>query len=155
MAIRAEKPVTHTNVMLVQRFFDELVNGGNADVAEELLAEDYVRHDPATPEGQYGPAEFVRFVEGVRASFPDMEVTVDEIFAADDRVVVRATERGTHEGPFAGLEPTGESFEIDGIVIHRCEGGKIAETWACWDRLGMMRQLDAIPSNSRAASERS
>ena len=140
---------TTENEELVRRFVDEIVNGGNYDLAEELFAETYERHDPTMGEvdGERGPAAFVGAVEPMRAAFPDLEMTVEHVIAADDTVAFRAIERGTHEGEFMGIEPTGAEVEVAGIAIHRIEDGKVAETWAVWDVFGLLTQLGALPDS--------
>lgn len=132
---------TATNETVVRRFFAELVGNGDLVVADEILAPDYVRHDPASPD-VFGPEGFKAFISEVRRAFPDLAVEIHDLIATDDRVVVRATERGTHEGWWADYEPTGQHIEVDGIVIHRLEDGRIAETWAVWDTACMETQLE-------------
>ncbi|KTG10256.1 hypothetical protein AUR64_11785 [Haloprofundus marisrubri] len=133
------------NERTVRRFFDEFVSGGEYDVADEVLAENYVRHEMGPNPEMTGRDAFVEFIDGFRSGFDDARVDIDELFVGDEYVVVRATERGTHAGEFMGLAPTGETFEVGGIVIHCLEDGKITETYACWDVLGMLRQLGVDP----------
>ncbi|WP_224336573.1 ester cyclase [Haloprofundus halobius] len=137
------------NERTVRRFFDELVGDGDYDVADELLTENYVRHEMGPNPDMTGRRAFVDFIEGFKRAFSDVRVDVDELLVVNDYAVVRATERGTHDGAFMGLEPTGEQFEIGGIVIHRLEDGKIAETYACWDMLGLLGQLGVDPTTAR------
>ncbi|WP_224450034.1 ester cyclase [Haloprofundus salilacus] len=144
MAQRTEER-ERRNETTVRRFFDELVVEGNYDIADEVLTETYVRHEMGPNPELTGREAFTAFIEGLRGGFSDVRVDIDELLVVDDYVVVRATERGTHDGEFAGLPPTGEQFEVGGIVIHRLEDGKIAETYACWDMLGMLRQLGVDP----------
>jgi predicted ester cyclase len=51
-----------------------------------------------------------------------------------------------------GIPATGKPVEVEGITIDRHAGGRIAETWTCWDTLGMMQQLGAIPEVQRASA---
>lgn len=137
------------NKRLVRRFIDEVVNDGNYDVAADLFTEDYVRHDePAAREGERGPKLVTDTIESIRTGFPDAEIELGELVAEGDFVAFEAVQRGTHEGPFMGVDPTGTHVEFRGNAIHRIEDGKIAETWATWDRLGVLRQLgvDAVPA---------
>ena len=76
-----------------------------------------------------------------------MEATVEDVVAESDRVVVRATVRGTHAGPFLGVEPTGERIEMTGIRIFRIEDGKIAEIWLNLAVADVLEQLGALPSS--------
>lgn len=129
------------NKSVVRRFIEEFVVGGDESLADEFFAPDYVRHDPGTPNGRQDRDEFVAMLSEMRTAFPDMEVEIEEMVAEGDFVVFRAVERGTHESEFMGIPPTGNSFEITGMAMHRIEDGKLAETWANWDMLGMLQQL--------------
>ena len=71
--------------------------------------------------------------------------TLEEVIAEGDRVVVRWTGSGTHVGEFMGIPPTGRSFTIAGIDIHRIEGGRMAEHWHVVDQLSLLQQLGLIP----------
>lgn len=138
------------NKTVVRRFIEEIVNDANYDVAEDLIAGTYTCHDPGMPDEQQGPGEFVDMIRTFREAFPDARVEIEDLIAEDDMVVFRATESGTHEGPFRGVEPTGNAFEMDGLAMHRVEDGKVTETWANWDTLGMLRQLGIDPDQLAA-----
>lgn len=142
--MRSERTEAERNKEIVERFVREVVNGGNYEVADELFADEYVRHDPTLPEEKRGPEGFRETVEMWRTGFPDVEMTLDELIAEGDIVAFRATETGTHEGEFMGIEPTGERYEVTGNVMHRLENGKLVETWACFDMLGLFTQLGAV-----------
>ena len=86
-----------------------------------------------------------------RAAFPDLRLSIDELFAHEDKVVWRWRSEGTHTGEFFGLLPTHKRGEVTGISIARLEDGKVVETWSEWDNLGLLRQLGAAPGpGSRA-----
>jgi predicted ester cyclase len=80
-----------------------------------------------------------------RAAFPDWVERVEDVIAEADRVVVRVTGRGTHDGEFQGVPPTGRQVAATGVGIARMEGGRIAEAWAAYDALGLMAQLGDTP----------
>ncbi len=142
--MRSERAKEERNKEIVERFVREVVNEGDYEVVDELFAPEYVRHDPTLPEEKRGPEGFTETVELWRTGFPDVEMTIDEIVAEDDLVAFRATETGTHEGEFMGVEPTGRRVELTGNVMHRLKDGKLVETWACFDMLGLFDQLGAI-----------
>jgi steroid delta-isomerase-like uncharacterized protein len=134
------------NKEIVNRFINEFVNEGDEAVADQLLSKDYVRYDPDAPSGAQGADEFKEMIRMVGEAFPDSEVKIEEMIGEGDLVVFRGTETGTHEGEFVGHEPTGETFEMTGLAMHRVRDGQIAETWANWDMLGMMQQLGIVPT---------
>lgn len=117
------------NKEIVRRVFSEVVNGGNLDVIPELYAPDMVDHDPlpGAPRGIDG----VRYsIGGLRAAMPDLEVTIEDMSADDDKVVVHNTWRGTQRGGLLGLAGSGRQTVSKGIVIWRLADGRIVERWA-------------------------
>ncbi len=123
-----------------------IFNSGDLDAADELIAADFVGHDPALPEPLRGPEGFKMQVAGYRAAFSDLQLTVDQQVAEGDHVVTRWTARGTHDGDLLGLAPTGAVATTTGISINRIVDGKVAEDFTNWDALGLMQQLGAIPA---------
>jgi steroid delta-isomerase-like uncharacterized protein len=129
---------------VVKRFFDEAFNRGNAKVCEELVAVDHVSH---LPNGDhYGP-EGVRIdVHYFRAAFPDLKIELEELIEAPERVIYRFTARGTHDGPFMGIPPSGRRVEVQGIGIDRLQDGKTVERWVQYDSAGLLQQLGVLPA---------
>ena len=137
------------NKAIVRRAFEEPWKG-NLDVVDELVASDYVGHDPAMPEPLHGPEGVKEFISTYREAFPDARIRVEEQLAEGDLVATRWTGRGAHEGELMGIAPTGRSVSVSGLTISRLEGGKIVEEFQNWDTFGMLQQLDAIPVMARA-----
>jgi predicted ester cyclase len=123
---------------------------GNTDVIDELVAPDYVGHNPPNREPNVGPQGFREFVETYRSAFPDGRITVDAQLADGDRVVSRWTAQGTHRGKLMGIAPTGREVTTHGITISRISAGKVVESWSNWDALGMLVQLGVVPEPARA-----
>lgn len=134
---------TQENKELVQRFIRE-ANAKNYDRVAELFTADYTRHDPDAQVEDQGPEPFIEALRQLHEAFPDSEVHVGKIIAEDDLVSFEGTMTGTHEGVFKGIEPTQATMEIPGNAMHRIRDGKIAETWATWNFLAGLQQLDAI-----------
>jgi len=135
------------NKLLVRRFVDEMWNEGALDVADEVLAADYIEHpstpDEAKPAEPCGPEGMKRFVRMFRHAFPDMKFSVEHMVAEGDKVAIHLVGRGTHLGELHGMAPTGRPVRIGGAAIHRIENGKIAETYQVVDRLSMREQIGA------------
>lgn len=129
--------------MLLQRFFEEIYNQGNLPVADEIVATDYLNHNPAPGEtsGREGLKAFVAYL---RRAFADLHIAIEDQVAEGDKVVTRFTISGVHEGEFAGIPATGKHATVTAIGIHRVVDGQIVESWLNWDALGMMQQLGAI-----------
>ena len=131
-----------------RRLLEESFNRANFALADELVAPDAVDHDPATPaqmRGLRGPELLKGTVGMYREAFPDVRISVDDVIAAGDKVVLRWHSEGTHRGELAGLAPTGVRGSVTGISIDQWKDGKIIETWTEWDNLGLARQLGAAP----------
>lgn len=134
------------NERLVQEFHRRVLTESDLDAAQELLAEDYVEHNPILPGGKVeGRENMVAFWADMFEGVPDLSITEEEVVATGNRVVTRHIGRGTHDGEFIGIDPTGNQFEIDGMDLYHIEDGKIAEAWVVMDTLGMMQQLGVVP----------
>jgi steroid delta-isomerase-like uncharacterized protein len=131
-----------------RRLLEQTFNEGTFDLADEHVAAEAINHDPALPAQMRdlrGPDGFRRIVSMYRTAFPDVQMTVDDVIASDDKVVLRWHSEGTHRGELAGLAPTGVHGSVTGISIDQWKDGKIVETWVEWDNFGLARQLGAAP----------
>ncbi|HKP38735.1 MAG TPA: ester cyclase [Pyrinomonadaceae bacterium] len=142
----SEQNNLEANKQLVQRWFDEVWNKGRADAIAEMLAEDAIvnglSEDAAQP--LRGPAGFVPFHSQFREAFPNIEVVIEDTIAEGDKVAVRFSVRGKHEGDSLGFKSTGSTAEFDGTAIVRVKDGKIVEAWNNVDFMKMYRQLGAL-----------
>ena len=144
--------MSEENKALVRRWIEEL-NKGNLAVLDEVFASNFVYHEPTSGDVK-GLAAFKRLVEVYHLEvFPDMQATIDDLFAEADTVVMRFTSRGTHKGELMGIAPTGKLVALVGIFIGRIVDGKFAEAWEVFDALGMMQQLGAVPQLGQAKGE--
>lgn len=138
------------NKEIVRRYYEEAFNDERLSLLDELIAQDVVNHNPLSDstlsaDEAHGFEGFRKHVEAAHQGFPDARVTIEDLIAEDDRVAVRFTFEGTHEGRFGGLEPTGKRVSLTNIALYRIEDGKIAERWLESDTLDMLEQLDAEP----------
>lgn len=126
----------------ITQLYEDVWNGSNPDTAEELVHEEYVIHDRELAAEMQGPDLYRALASGTRNVFPDMTFTIEDMLVAEERIALRWTMTGTHEGePMFGVEPTGQEIELTAIEINRFEGGKLIETWTQSDQLGLMQQL--------------
>jgi steroid delta-isomerase-like uncharacterized protein len=138
---------TEQNKALVRRYWGDVWNKGNLALVDELIATDFDGHPlPSDPDFGRGPAGQKQLVGLYRGAFPDMQMTIDDMAADGDRVVLRWTARGTNTGEMMGMPATGKSATVTGIVINRLAAGKIVDSWTKCDALGMMQQLGVIPT---------
>ncbi len=132
------------NMALVRRYVEEVVNQRNLDLLDEILAPDFVEYG-GDPDEASGVENLKQFFVMLRSGFPDFQGTIEDLFAEGDKVVLRFAFRGTHQGEFMGIPPTGKQVTMAGIDIFRITDGKILELWGQEDMLGMMQQLGAVP----------
>ncbi|MGH2618564.1 MAG: ester cyclase [Thermomicrobiales bacterium] len=131
---------------LVRRFVDEFWSRGNLDAADALMARDAVIHEPVAGT----PEDLKAVATAMRAAFPDWHSTVEEMIVEGDRLVERWTGRGTHQGEFQGIPPTGKTVAVPGVVFYRIAGGKIVEFRGHFDRLSLLEQIGVMPGASAA-----
>lgn len=131
---------------LVRRFVEEIFNRGNMSVVDEFFAPDFVEHEEL-PAGIPNDREgVIQLTTMLRSAFPDFKATIDDIITEGNKVVIRMTWRGTQEGEFMGVPPSGKSVSVGVIDIIRIGDGKFVEHWGQMDSMGMMQQLGAIPA---------
>jgi steroid delta-isomerase-like uncharacterized protein len=114
----------------------------NLALVEDLIAPDFREH-AGSEVRRVGIEGFNAARLRRNAAFPDWKVTVDDIIAEGDKVVVRATGQGTHLGEYMGIPPTGRRIKVSWIAIYRIADGKLAEHWQQIDELGLRQQLGA------------
>ena len=127
----------------MRRFYEEVWQKGNLDVADEVFARDYVRHDLRPTSALPGPEGQKHIASAFRAAFPDLRFDVELVIAEGDYVAARWAASGTHTGAWGAVEPTGRSVAFTGVNIFRFEGGRVVEIWNHRDDLGLQEQLGA------------
>jgi predicted ester cyclase len=88
-------------------------------------------------------AEHIRMMQQV---LPGYRLELHDMIAEGDRVAVRATVRGFHQGELMGVPPTGREMSVSLLIIYRLAGGRIAEHWMQADQVGLMQQVTAGPA---------
>ncbi len=133
---------------LARRFTDAW-DEGDLNALDELLAEDFVDHDPV-PGQDAGREGYKQVTSAFFAAFPDLRVRNEDVIAEGDKAVLRWTARGTHQGELMGISATGRTVTLKGIDVIRVAEGRIAERWGEFDALGMLQQLGAFPPSEPA-----
>ena len=131
------------NIETVRRWIDEGWSKGNLAVADELLTDGFVLHDPVATREVVGREAERALIGGLRDSIPDLTFTIDDLVADGDDVTIRWIAEGTHGGELLGFPSTGRSLAIRGVDMYRLEDGRIAESWTFWDLPGMLRTVSA------------
>ena len=128
------------NQATLRRFVEEYWNQGNGTVLDEVFAPNFQDRNPfagAAPDR----AGLKQAVTTYRAAFSNQSLTIDDLIAADDKVVWRWTHRGVHSGELMGIPATGKPITFSGITIERFANGQIVERWSQTDMMGFLQQL--------------
>ena len=142
---------TEENKARVRRIYEEINSQNHEEMMEEFAARDLVWHGapPGTPPGLAGAKQAHT---ALFTAFPDAHWVVEDLIAEGDKVAVRLTMRGTHQGDFMGIPPTGKEVTVTGISIYRFAGGRLVEDWSSVDNLGWLQQVGAIPQMAQGGA---
>ncbi len=136
---RGDSVSLEENKALIRRYMEEVLKG-DLDAIDEIFATNCIDHTapPGTPKGVKGIKQLLKVTQ---AAFSNIQVTVKDLIAEDDKVVSIFTIRGIHTGNFVGIAPTNTEITVMQISIDRVSGGKIVEHWGFADQLSLMQQL--------------
>jgi steroid delta-isomerase-like uncharacterized protein len=146
--------MSESNKDVIRRIYAEALNQGNLDVADELVAESFQLHDFVPGERPTGPAALKAITRQLHTAFPnDLKFTIEDLVAEGDRVVVRWTQRGTHEGEyFGGIPATGLKIEQQAIVMYRVVDGKVTDLWSLVGQVDALQQMREAANAANAAA---
>jgi steroid delta-isomerase-like uncharacterized protein len=112
---------------------------------DELISPSHALNDPLASDSQLGPKLYKQRVVELTTSFPDLRFTIEDIITEKGKSVVCWTISGTQEGEFMDIPASGKKVSVEGITIHHITNGKILDSFARWDALGLIRQLGDVP----------
>lgn len=136
------------NKALVYRYYDEVWNQKNLAVLDEIIDPHQIRYEAGTVRELVGPEGVKQFVQIFITAFPDLQFLVEDVIAEDDKVAVRWTFQGTHNGYLRDIPPTGNSINIPGISFARIANDKFVEYWTSWDAFLLLSELEVFTQNS-------
>jgi predicted ester cyclase len=139
--------IEEANKIVVREYYDAVEKGLDAilEARAKYFDRSLVVHSGGAPPVDH-PDAHEQYIRDLFGAFPDLRERIDELVAEGDRVVARFTSYGTHQGPMWGILATGRACTCTGITIYRLSDGKVVEQWTEMNLLGLMQQLDAIPS---------
>ena len=130
---------------LVRRDVIDVWGDGDVDAIDEIVAPDVTLHEPSAQDDVEGRDSYRELVETYRTAFPDYDTTAEAITTDGDTAMLRYTARGTNDGEFMGMAPTGKTVVATGMEQFRVADDMIAEKWSLFDTLGLLQQLDVAP----------
>jgi predicted SnoaL-like aldol condensation-catalyzing enzyme len=126
---------TEENKKISWRLQEEVFGQGKLESVDELLAPDYVSHAPGDPELSRGPEDIKEIVGAYHSAFPDINFAVEKQVAEGDMVVTRWIDRGTHQGEFMGIPPSGRRIEVSGVSMDRISPSSTSSLAPDWSGL--------------------
>jgi steroid delta-isomerase-like uncharacterized protein len=132
-----------TNDSVIRRWI-QAYNERDVAGEEAVRSDDFVGLTPGLP--PFDNESWKQFVWGFSASFPDLHLTVEDTVSEQDRVAARVTFRGTHQGEFMGIPPTGKQVTFSSMEMNRMRDGKVAEHRVVIDMLSLLQQLGVVPT---------
>jgi steroid delta-isomerase-like uncharacterized protein len=132
------------NKTIARRYFEEILNKGDAGAISALIAEDVVFSNP--PFVVKGLDGFRKLIASLRVTFPDLHFTIEDEIAEGDKVATRWVMRGTQRGSVEGHPASGKKMEVSGMDIFRIAGGKVRDVWVNMDSMGQAQQLGWLPA---------
>lgn len=133
------------NASIAQLLLQEVWSTGDLPLIDELVADEYVHHDPVVEEPIRGRDALKEAVADLREGMPDLRKAIDETFIDGEMVILTYTASGTHAGEILGVSPTDRPVEFDGVCVSRVDGDKLVETTDIWDAYGLLDQVGALP----------
>jgi steroid delta-isomerase-like uncharacterized protein len=138
------------NVAIARRWTEEVWNGQNLDVLDEI-ADPMIVHDGGAFPVTSGVDALKNAIGATLAVFPDMSLTVDQTVANDGSVAVRWSGTGTHESEYFGIAPTGKTVTMQGTNLYHIACGRIVRSWSYTDGLGILQQLQGATAMATPA----
>ena len=135
--------MSEENKALARKFL-RMLELGEPNMADEIVAADYTNHD--APEPSIGLEGVKAFVPGFKKAFPDVQLEIAFQIAEGDKVLTRYTWSGTHQGEYSGVPATGKWVSWTAMVTFMIVDRKIREAWMNYDQLGLMQQLGVVPT---------
>ncbi len=134
---------TDENKLIVRRYIEEVINTGNTEYIDRYVSSEYIE----TFEGKrypLGVAGARNHILGVRKTYPDLTLTIEQQIAEGDWVATSITARGTHRGEWMGIRPTGKVLTYTGVNVDRVVDGRIVEHGGAANMLGPLLEAGAV-----------
>ena len=135
--------MTGQNSRIAHQIVNTFVTG-DTSALEDLVALDAFDHT-SPPQSSGGRAGLIEGIGFYRATFSDLDVTVEQQLETDDLVAIYGRINGIHSGDMLGIPATGKQVSFPYIDIFRIADGQMVEAWHLEDIAGLLRQVGALP----------
>lgn len=128
----------------LMEFFVEFINTANENIGTKLIASNAKFYVPGRPEPLCGLNGYMEIIHMMRAGFPDIQWTLEELIAEDEKIAARFTMHGSHNGIFMGVSPTGKAITVQAMNVYTFADGKIIEERGLPDLISLLMQIGAM-----------
>ena len=128
---------------VARRVFLEIYGQGNTELVDQLYTADF---EDDSPGGGKGRDLIKQAVKEFHAAVPNLRIEIEDVFSVGDKAVIRYVGRGTQTGAYNGIPASGKNVTVRGITIFQVVNGRVKTEWTEYDRLGLLRQIGAIPN---------
>ena len=126
--------------------FVQFINTADENLAQQLISPVAKFYVPGQPEPLTGPKGYLMIIAMMRSGFPDIQWTIEDMIKENEKVAVRFTMRGTHQGTFFGVPATNKPIVVQAMNFYRLADGQIIEEFGQPDMLGLLTQIGAVPT---------
>ena len=126
--------------------FVQFINTADENLAQQLISPVAKFYVPGQLEPLQGPKGYLTIIAMMRSGFPDIQWTVEDMISENNKVAVRFIMRGTHQGEFFGVPPTGKPIAVQAMNFYRLADDQIIEEFGQPDMLGLLTQIGAVPT---------
>ena len=126
--------------------FVQFINTADDNLAQQLISPVAKFYVPGQPEPLQGPKGYLMIIAMMRSGFPDIQWTIEDMITENDKVAVRFTMRGTHQGTFFGVPATEKPIVVQAMNFYRLADDQIIEEFGQPDMLGLLTQIGAVPT---------
>jgi steroid delta-isomerase-like uncharacterized protein len=126
--------------------FVQFINTADENLAQQLISPVAKFYVPGQLEPLQGPKGYLTIIAMMRSGFPDIQWAIEDIITENDKVAVRFTMRGTHQGEFFGVPATGKPIDVQAMNFYRLAGDQIIEEFGQPDLLGLLKQIRPVPN---------
>lgn len=126
--------------------FLQFINTADENLAQQLISPVAIFHVPFQADPLQGPQGYLAIIGMMRSGFPDIQWSIEEMIAENDKIAIRFTMKGTHKGTFFGVPATEKPIEVRAMNFYRLYDGKIIEEVGQPDLLGLLTQIGAVPA---------